>query len=324
MKNKTFTCKICGREVQRNKNSGNMGSVCNSCRQKYRQVKMKSKAIEYKGGKCEQCGYDKNKDVLEFHHKNPQEKEFSISAKFNRSWESIKEELDKCVMLCANCHREIHSAEHRQTTVEEYEKWINPISEKVLKKRKVTALKQKALRDSRDKKIEERKDKIINSNIDFSRYGWAKQLEQVLGIKSAAIVRWIKKHMLVFYKENCYREKNIDNDDIAKILQLYQEYPNAAYVAKQMGIDAGRVSLVLRDNGIVQQIANAKKVAMIDIETGVTLNVFSSIQEAGVYCEDKVKTTRSKNPSMNNIAKKISNCINGHQNTAYGYKWICV
>ena len=75
-KDKTFTCKICGRKVQRNKKHGNIGNLCNSCRQKYRQVKMKLKAIEYKGGKCERCGYDKNKDVLEFHHKNPQKKSF--------------------------------------------------------------------------------------------------------------------------------------------------------------------------------------------------------------------------------------------------------
>ena len=285
---------------------------------------MKLKAIEYKGGKCERCGYDKNKDVLEFHHKNPQKKEFSISSNFNRSWESLKKELDKCIILCANCHRELHSAEHRQTTIEEYEKWINPISEKTLEKRKMTSLKQKALRDSHNKKIKERKDKIINSNIDFSRYGWAKQLEQMLGIKSAAIVRWVKKHMPVFYKENCYRERSIDNDDIAQILQLYQKCHNASYVAKQIGIDAGRVSLVLKDNGVLQQIANAKKVAMIDIKTGATLNVFSSIQEASAYCEDKVKTNKSKNPLVSSIAKKISSCVNGHQNTAYGYKWICV
>ena len=54
------------------------------------------------------CGYDKNISALEFHHKNPEEKDFTISS-FKGSWEDIQRELDKCVMVCANCHREIHN-----------------------------------------------------------------------------------------------------------------------------------------------------------------------------------------------------------------------
>ncbi len=72
-----------------------------------RRHKLKDMAIEYKGGKCEKCGYDKCKTALDFHHLDPTEKEFTISSA-NRSWESIKEELDKCIIVCANCHREIH------------------------------------------------------------------------------------------------------------------------------------------------------------------------------------------------------------------------
>jgi hypothetical protein len=67
-------------------------------------------AIEYKGGCCEICGYDRCIDALEFHHSNFSGKEFSISAKgYTRSWAKIKEELDKCSLLCANCHREVHA-----------------------------------------------------------------------------------------------------------------------------------------------------------------------------------------------------------------------
>lgn len=66
--------------------------------------------IEYKGNKCSICGYDKCLDALEFHHINIAEKEFNISDRnIKLNWPSIKEELDKCILVCCNCHREIHS-----------------------------------------------------------------------------------------------------------------------------------------------------------------------------------------------------------------------
>lgn len=67
-------------------------------------------AVEYKGGQCEACGYNRCIEALEFHHTNFSQKDFSISNKgYTRSWAKVKEELDKCKLLCANCHREIHS-----------------------------------------------------------------------------------------------------------------------------------------------------------------------------------------------------------------------
>ena len=66
-------------------------------------------AIEYKGGKCECCGYDKCVSALEFHHLDSSTKEFGIGQKgYTRSWDKNKEELDKCILVCANCHIEIH------------------------------------------------------------------------------------------------------------------------------------------------------------------------------------------------------------------------
>ena len=74
-----------------------------------RREKIKVMAIAYKGGKCQCCGYDKCSQALEFHHVDPTQKDFGLGAKgYTRSWEKNKEELDKCVMVCANCHREIH------------------------------------------------------------------------------------------------------------------------------------------------------------------------------------------------------------------------
>ena len=74
-----------------------------------RRKSIKEKSISYKGGQCKHCGYSKCKEALEFHHMNPNEKDFGLSAHGNtHSWEKIKQELDKCILLCANCHREEH------------------------------------------------------------------------------------------------------------------------------------------------------------------------------------------------------------------------
>ena len=69
----------------------------------------KQKLVDYKGGKCIECGYKKCIDALEFHHRNPNEKEFGISTKgTTRSYKKLIKEVDKCDLLCSNCHKEIH------------------------------------------------------------------------------------------------------------------------------------------------------------------------------------------------------------------------
>ncbi len=75
-----------------------------------RREKIATMAIEYKGDKCIECGYNKCSQALDFHHVDPTTNNFGISAGgHTRSWEKVKEELDKCVLLCANCHREVHA-----------------------------------------------------------------------------------------------------------------------------------------------------------------------------------------------------------------------
>ncbi len=75
-----------------------------------RWTKRKLKAVAYKGGKCEVCGYDKYHGALDFHHLNPDEKDYSWRKLRLKSWEDITKELDKCICVCANCHREIHGS----------------------------------------------------------------------------------------------------------------------------------------------------------------------------------------------------------------------
>jgi hypothetical protein len=68
----------------------------------------KEKAVEYKGGKCVICEYNKCISALEFHHLDPSKKDFTLSKNMCTAWDKIKDELDKCILVCANCHREIH------------------------------------------------------------------------------------------------------------------------------------------------------------------------------------------------------------------------
>lgn len=100
-------CKLCGRIVSK-------GFLCNSCRTKVRRHRSKLAAIQYLGGKCNRCGYNSNIAAFEFHHLDKSEKEFNIGNCANKSWDVIKPELDKCELLCSNCHRTEHSSRDNQ------------------------------------------------------------------------------------------------------------------------------------------------------------------------------------------------------------------
>ena len=68
--------------------------------------------VEYKGGKCCLCGYNKCMGALDFHHIDPSKKDFAISKQRRTSpqkFDCVKSELDKCILVCSNCHSEIHA-----------------------------------------------------------------------------------------------------------------------------------------------------------------------------------------------------------------------
>lgn len=111
-------CPICNKQFSTNVNNRIYCYECSPLQkdgsaeyQKTKQRAIKNQLILYKGGKCEKCGYDKCAGALQFHHKNPQEKEFSLS-QINLSkelnMEQLYKEVDKCMLLCANCHAEEH------------------------------------------------------------------------------------------------------------------------------------------------------------------------------------------------------------------------
>lgn len=76
---------------------------------------IKKQLVKYKGGRCIRCGYNKTISALDFHHKDSQEKDFNLSDAYNRGCVDMKklyQEVDKCDLLCANCHREVHDEEN--------------------------------------------------------------------------------------------------------------------------------------------------------------------------------------------------------------------
>lgn len=69
----------------------------------------KAKAVEYLGGCCKHCGLTTHHlGVYDFHHVDMKEKEADPGSLLHYSWTKIQKELDKCILLCANCHRIEH------------------------------------------------------------------------------------------------------------------------------------------------------------------------------------------------------------------------
>lgn len=118
------TCKKCKipkktNEFYKGKSKGKNGQVwdyfdpyCKVCRLEYahtRRRSIKQQAINYLGGKCSMCNLKDKPCVYDFHHTDPSQKDLAIADSNSKSFETLKPELDKCVLLCANCHRKLHS-----------------------------------------------------------------------------------------------------------------------------------------------------------------------------------------------------------------------
>lgn len=82
---------------------------CTTCISRDRRTATKQRAILLLGGECALCGYSKCSRALSFHHTDPTTKKFSISSRHNAAWRTIAQELQKCILLCANCHAETES-----------------------------------------------------------------------------------------------------------------------------------------------------------------------------------------------------------------------
>jgi len=84
------------------------------CQQSRRAIVKKAKVIRNRGGQCSVCGYDKNLSSLTFHHVNPSEKLFSLDTRTfgNRKESIVLVEVEKCIVVCRNCHGEIENPQY--------------------------------------------------------------------------------------------------------------------------------------------------------------------------------------------------------------------
>lgn len=104
-------CNICEKQVN------GVGKRCSTCVSQIRRVAMKRRASEYKGGKCEYCHWTGCPAAFQFHHINRDNKEFNISRAHGLSWDKIVVELDKCIMLCSNCHATEHAIRYKDKKI---------------------------------------------------------------------------------------------------------------------------------------------------------------------------------------------------------------
>ena len=115
----TKKCKKCGYTLPTenfHKNKGKADGLddrCKDCKRKERSARRRANKvalIEYKGGRCQVCGVVGPPCIYDFHHPDSDDKEFTISEK-DYSFEKLKKEADKTMLVCSNCHRRIHAGE---------------------------------------------------------------------------------------------------------------------------------------------------------------------------------------------------------------------
>jgi len=110
-------CKLCEKEFKDPQSKGR--TRCGSCNTKIRRYRAKAAAIKYLGGKCKNCGWEGNQAAFQFHHLDPNQKDFIIGNAANKNWDFIKKELQKCILLCSNCHAIEHSTKDGKKFIED-------------------------------------------------------------------------------------------------------------------------------------------------------------------------------------------------------------
>jgi len=103
----------CSNEARANTYRGHVPMYCSrSCNVKDKvnelRKRRKREIVDMFGGGCSKCGYDKCLAALQFHHTDPSQKDIALSRAVTLRMDRIKDELMKCVLLCANCHAEEH------------------------------------------------------------------------------------------------------------------------------------------------------------------------------------------------------------------------
>lgn len=150
------------------------------------------------GGECQMCGYNRCPEALELHHVDPSQKDFSFSK--IRAWDRLYAELEKAILLCALCHREVH---YKYAELpEEYTKFDRVFADSLRNEQSHNAERVQVNKESRASLV-------LGSGIDFSQKAWASKLSKLLNITSCNASKWVKSNMPDFYDKKCYKYKKV-------------------------------------------------------------------------------------------------------------------
>ena len=124
-------CLICNQKFRPKTPSANLRQCCYDCMPdgvQLHRTDFLNKLREKRGGKCVRCGYDTYLGALEFHHLDPSKKDFTLGNADFRLKEAV-EEINKCILICSNCHRELHAGywEIEDLNLEERDSWYKMI-----------------------------------------------------------------------------------------------------------------------------------------------------------------------------------------------------
>jgi hypothetical protein len=199
----------------------------------------KIKLVEYKGGKCERCGYDKCIDALEFHHLNPDEKDFGLSCGDTRSLEKLKKEVDKCIMVCANCHREIHAEEREKIRIEK--------EREELERSRLYFENKHNDKKVQSKKLIEEKLKLDNIKSDISIGLTKKEISKKYKVSLTTLRRFLDKNELVYIE---YKGGKLCDLSINDFLNSFKELKSFTSVGKKYGVSDKALQKWCERNGL--------------------------------------------------------------------------
>lgn len=190
---------------------------------KNKRHKIKQKLVDYKGGKCSVCGYDKCLNALEFHHVDKTTKLFALnSGNFGKAYKTLVTEADKCILLCANCHREIHYDENELRRKDYIEKHAGYTKARVIDKLDY--------------------DKIYS---DFKNGMFQQEIAEKYNVSLASVKRFMQKHNI------SRKHLKLSSEEL---LKLFEENPTYTYVSKKLGHSTSAIKKYCIKNNLINQI----------------------------------------------------------------------
>lgn len=165
------------------------------------QRRKKMTAVSHFGGKCQECGYSKCLNAMEFHHVEKDEKEESPSYIIMRwSWKRIIKELEKCILLCCRCHREVHYDSSRNVALKRKVKpWLKINCEQCQQEFSTKSYDQKFCSEScyqlSSRKVTRPSAHELRNLIEQG-IPWV-QLGKKFGVSDNAVRKWAKKYEIL-------------------------------------------------------------------------------------------------------------------------------